>query len=99
MNTDQITYKGYRYPPEIISQAVWLYHRFCLSYRDVEDLLAESGITASYETVRQWCGKFGPSYARATRYRMFRASGVRPAAGADVRPLRALGLGAGPYSF
>jgi putative transposase len=73
MNTDQITYKGYRYPPEIISQAVWLYHRFCLSYRDVEDLLAERGITVSYETVRQWCGKFGPSYARATRYRMFRA--------------------------
>lgn len=67
MDTDQITYKSYRYPPEIISQAVWLYHRFCLSYRDVEDLLAERGITVSYETVRQWCGKFGPSYARAVK--------------------------------
>ena len=67
MITDQITYKGYRYPPEIISQAVWLYYRFCLSYRDVEDLLAERGIIVSYETVRQWCGKFGPSYARAVK--------------------------------
>ncbi len=67
MITDQITYKGYRYPPEIISQAVWLYYRFCLSYRDVEDLLAERGIIVSYETVRRWCGKFGPSYARAVK--------------------------------
>ena len=67
MITDQITYRGYRYAPEIISQAVWLYHRFCLSFRDVEDLLAERGIVVSYETIRQWCRKFGPPYARAVR--------------------------------
>ena len=69
MKTDQSTYRGYRYPPEIISHAVWLYHRFCLSFRDVEDLLAERGIIVSYETIRQWCGKFGPSYARAVKRR------------------------------
>ncbi len=69
MNTDQATYRGYRYPPEIISHAVWLYHRFCLSFRDVEDLLAERGIIVSYETIRLWCGKFGPSYARAVKRR------------------------------
>lgn len=65
MSTDQSRYRGYRYPPEIIGHAVWLYHRFCLSFRDVEDLLAERGIIVSYETIRQWCGKFGPLYARA----------------------------------
>jgi putative transposase len=54
-------------PPEVISQAVWLYHRFCLSFRDVEDLLAEREIVVSYETIRQWCRKFGPLYARAVR--------------------------------
>ncbi len=67
MNTDQITYKGYRYPPEVINQAVCLYHRFCLSFRDVGDLLAERGMIVSYETIRQWCRKFGPPYARAVR--------------------------------
>jgi len=67
MNTDQITYRGYRYLPEVISRAVWLYHRFCLSFRDVEDLLAERGVIVSYETVGQWCRKFGPHYARAMR--------------------------------
>ena len=46
-------YSGYRFPPEIISDAVWAYHRFCLSFRDVEDLLAERGIIVSYETIRQ----------------------------------------------
>ena len=49
------SYRGYRFPPEIISHAVWLYHRFSLSFRDVEDLLAERGITVTYETIRQWC--------------------------------------------
>ena len=46
------SYRGYRFPPEIISHAVWLYHRFSLSFRDVEDLLAERGITVTYETIR-----------------------------------------------
>ena len=60
-------YRGHRFPPEIISHAVWLYHRFTLSFRDVEDLLAERGILVSYEAIRYWCRKFGPSYARKLR--------------------------------
>ena len=58
------TYKRHRFPPDIISYAVWLYYRFNLSHRDIEDLLAERGITVSYETVRLWCIKFGAIYAR-----------------------------------
>ena len=60
-------YHGYRFPPEIISHAVWLYHRFALSFRDVENLLAQRSITVTYETIRQWCLTFGPSYARTLR--------------------------------
>lgn len=63
------TYHGYRFPIEIIGYSVWLYHRFALSFRDVEELLAERGVTVSYETVRQWCRKFGPEYARRLRQR------------------------------
>ena len=55
MTSSAPRYSDYRFPPEIISHAVWLYHRFGLSFRDVEDLLAERGITVSYETIRQWC--------------------------------------------
>lgn len=69
MKADAPSYRGYRFPPEIISHAVWLYHRFCLSFRDVEDLLAERGITVSYETIRQWCRKFGSEYARRLKRR------------------------------
>jgi putative transposase len=58
------TYKRHRFPPEIISYAVWLYSRFNLSHRDIEDLLAERGITVSRETIRLWCIKFGALYAR-----------------------------------
>ena len=58
---------GYRFPPEIISHAVWLSNRFSLSFRDVEDLFAERGITVSYETIRQWCQTFGPADARTLR--------------------------------
>jgi len=64
MKNDWSRYYGHRFPPEIISYAVWVYHRFCLSFRDVEDLLAERGIIVSYETIRLWCQKFGPDYAR-----------------------------------
>jgi len=60
-------YRGHRFPPEIISHAVWLYHRFTLSFRDVKDLLAERGILGSYESIRYWCQKFGPSFARKLR--------------------------------
>ena len=69
MNQENIVYQGYRFPPEIISHAVRLYHRFCLSFRDVEDLLAERGIVVSYETIRSWCKKFGPVYANAIKKR------------------------------
>jgi putative transposase len=60
---------GYRFPREIISHSVWLYHRFALSFRDVEELLAERGVIVTYETVRQWCRKFGPGYARKLKRR------------------------------
>jgi len=58
------TFKRHRFPPEIISHAVLLYHRYCLSFRDVEDLLAERGVVVSYEAIRYWCRKFGSTYAR-----------------------------------
>jgi putative transposase len=55
-------YAGYRYPAQIISHAVWLYHRFTLSFRDIEELLAARSIVVSYETIRQWCKKYGSIY-------------------------------------
>ncbi len=69
MKSSTPSYRGHRFPPEIITHAVWLYHRFCLSLRDVEDLLAERGIVVSYETIRQWCRKFGTEYARNLKRR------------------------------
>jgi len=63
------TYKRHRFPSEIISYAVWLYYRFNLSHRDIEDLLAERGITVSYESIRLWCIKFGSEYARRLKRR------------------------------
>ena len=65
----KISYTGYRFPPEIIHQAVWLYLRFTLSFRDVEDLLAERGILVSYESVRRWVNHFGPMIAADLRKR------------------------------
>ncbi|GAC1651344.1 MAG: IS6 family transposase [Ktedonobacteraceae bacterium] len=62
-------YKGFRFPPKIISHAVWLYFRFSLSFRDVEELLAQRGIVVTYETERQWCLKFGQSSANELRKR------------------------------
>jgi putative transposase len=56
-------YAGYRYPPQIISHAVWLYHRFTLSFRDIEELLSARGINVSYETIGQWCHKFVQKYS------------------------------------
>ena len=64
MRSQSASYHGYRFPPDIISHAVWLYYRFCLSFRDAEDLLAQRGVTVTYETIRQWCQRFGPVYAR-----------------------------------
>jgi putative transposase len=63
------SYRGFRFPFEIISHAVWLYHRLCLSFREVQGLLAEHDIAVTYETVRKWCRKFGPAYARRLKKR------------------------------
>src|SRR3954451_12089755 len=62
-----ISYARHQFPPEVIRHAVWLYLRFTLSYRDVEELLAERGLDVSYETVRRWVLKFGPVFARNLR--------------------------------
>jgi putative transposase len=75
----KISYDGYRFPPEIIHQAIWLYLRFTLSFRDVEDLLAERGIAVSYETVRRWVNHFGQTIAADLRKR-------RPEAPHDLAP-------------
>ena len=64
---NQNIYKRYRFPSEIIQYAVWLYYRFNLSHRDIEDLLAERGINVTYEAIRLWCIRFGPRYATRLR--------------------------------
>ena len=76
MKTNTNSHRGHRFPREIISHGVWLYHRFSLSFRDVEELLAKRGIIVSYETLRQWCRKFGPQYARMLRRRQGRLGDV-----------------------
>jgi len=65
-------YRGYRSPPKIIAHDVWLYFRFHLSFRDVQDLLAERGVIVSYESIRQWCSKFGATFADGLRRRRAR---------------------------
>ena len=60
-------YRRHRFPAEIISHCVWLYFRFALSLRDVEEMLAMRGVSLSYETVREWCPKFGQTYANGLR--------------------------------
>jgi putative transposase len=69
MTLEFLTYPGYRFPTEIIDHAVWLYHVFSLSLRDVELILAERGITVTYERIRQWCHRFGAEFARKLRRR------------------------------
>ncbi len=64
MKSSELHYRGHRFPADIIRYAVWVYDRFCMSFRDVEDLLAERGIVVSYETIRVWCQKFGSEYTR-----------------------------------
>jgi transposase-like protein len=71
----KISYARHRFPPEIIQHVVWLYFRFPLSFRDVEDLLAERGVDVSYETVRRWALKFGQAYARYLRQARPRPTG------------------------
>ena len=69
-----LCYRRHRFLPEIIQHAIWLYLRFTLSYRDVEELLAERGLDISYETVRRWVLTFGPAIARRLRQRRPRPS-------------------------
>jgi transposase-like protein len=69
MNIPRSPYSGYRFPPEIISYCVWLYFRFSVSYRDIEELMAERGVTVTYESIRAWCYKFGRDYATRIRAR------------------------------
>ena len=71
-----LSFKRHRFPPDVIRYAVWLYFRFTLSLRDVEDLLAERGIEVSYETIRCWVDKFGPAIAANIRMRRHRADCV-----------------------
>ena len=59
-----LQYSGFRFPPNIIAHAVYLYHRYALSFREVEEILAYRGIEVSYETIRQWCQKFGSEFAK-----------------------------------
>ena len=63
------SYKGFRFPPEIISHCVWRYHRFPLSFRDVQELMLERGVDVSYETIRAWCDRFAQQYANQLRRR------------------------------
>jgi putative transposase len=63
------SYKGFRFPAEVISHCVWLYHRFPLSFREVEEMMLERGVVVSHETIRQWCHKFGQTYANELRRR------------------------------
>ncbi|MCA9474141.1 MAG: IS6 family transposase [Nitrospira sp.] len=76
MNTKTPSYHRHRFPSEIISAPVWLYHRFCLSFCEVEELLAERDITVTYEIMRQWCQKFGPDYARKLKKRQGRLGDI-----------------------
>jgi putative transposase len=69
VSTAAPSYKGHRYPVEIIAHCVWLYHRFPLSFREAEELMLARGVVVSYETIRRWCGKFGQAYANALRRR------------------------------
>src|SRR6266436_6345222 len=73
----ELSYRRHRFPPVVIQYAVWLYLRFTLSYRDVEDLLAERGLDISYETVRSWVLKFGPVIARRLRLTGQHEQGLR----------------------
>src|SRR6266446_5087831 len=69
MRTSVSLYHRHRFPAEIISHSVWLYFRFALSFRDVEEMLAMRGVSLTYQTVREWCHKFGQTYANRLRHR------------------------------
>jgi len=69
MNPSHAHYAGHRFPAEIISHTVWLYFRFTLSFRDIEELMASRGVILTYESIRQWCLKFGQVFANEIRRR------------------------------
>jgi putative transposase len=69
MTPESATYPGYRFPAEVVRHAVWLYHLFGLSLRDVELILAERSVVVSHESIRQWCLRFGADFARRLRKR------------------------------
>ena len=69
MPSEPTTYPGYRFPAEVIQHAVWLYHLFSLSLRDIELILAERGVVVSYESIRRWCLRFGTEFAAKLRKR------------------------------
>jgi len=69
VGTGAPSYRGFRYPVEIISHGVWLYYRFPLSFREVQEMMLARGVTVSHETIRQWCVKFGQTYAKGLRRR------------------------------
>ncbi len=73
MSLSPSLYRRHRFPAEIISHCVWLYFRFSVSYRDVEEMIATRGVSLTYETVREWCLKFGQTYANSLRRRQPRA--------------------------
>ncbi|ROQ72537.1 putative transposase [Streptomyces sp. CEV 2-1] len=75
MDSASPSYKGHRYPVEVIAHCVWLYHRFPLSFREVEELMLERGVVVSHETVRRWCAKFGQAHANGLRRRRPRPGG------------------------
>lgn len=67
MRKNMTAYKGHRFPEAVISHTIWLYYRFSLSFREVEELMAARGVEVSYETIRQWCLKFPSTYAKRLR--------------------------------
>ena len=69
LNADAVSYRRFRYPAEIISHCVWLYHRFPLSFREIEEMMLARGVVVSHETIRQWSVKFGAAYAAGLRRR------------------------------
>jgi putative pyridoxal-dependent aspartate 1-decarboxylase len=77
VGTGASSYRGFRFPTEIVSHCVWLYYRFPLSFREVEEMMLQRGIVVSHETIRQWCGKFGQTYANALRRRRARPKDKR----------------------
>lgn len=76
MQTSDISFKRHRFPPQIVAHAVWLYLRFNLSLREVEEMLLERGIDLSYETVRRWIAKFGLQIAYNLRWRQARTGDI-----------------------